>query len=101
MIRPCSVVASNVVSPSMGVWPGLRLARFFHRCAKDAPLLRRTISQVTVSDRPGGIAELATLLAQSGASIKDMFHERAWLRTDIFCVRVKVVVEVRARVVCQ
>ncbi|VDI25518.1 threonine dehydratase, partial [Mytilus galloprovincialis] len=50
---------------------------------------------VTVSDRPGGIAELAKLLSSNGASIKDMFHERAWLKSDVFSVQVKVVAETR------
>lgn len=45
---------------------------------------------VTVSDRPGGIAELTTLLAKVGASLKDIFHERAWLKADIFSVHVSV-----------
>lgn len=38
---------------------------------------------VTVSDRPGGISGLTTVLAESGASIKDIFHERAWLTAAI------------------
>lgn len=50
---------------------------------------------VTVSDRPGGIAELAKFIAVRGASIKDMFHERAWLKSDVFSVQVKVVAETR------
>lgn len=50
---------------------------------------------VIVSDRPGGIAELAKILADSGASIKDMFMERAWVRQDVFSVNVKVVAETR------
>eukprot|EP00522_Entomoneis_paludosa_P011290 CAMPEP_0172447606 /NCGR_PEP_ID=MMETSP1065-20121228/6884_1 /TAXON_ID=265537 /ORGANISM="Amphiprora paludosa, Strain CCMP125" /LENGTH=444 /DNA_ID=CAMNT_0013198953 /DNA_START=51 /DNA_END=1382 /DNA_ORIENTATION=- len=32
----------------------------------------------TVSDRPGGIARLTQHLAEEGASIKDIYHERAW-----------------------
>ena len=44
---------------------------------------------VTVSDRPGGIAELAKTLCQLGVSIKDMMHERAWIKNDIFSVEVK------------
>ncbi|RCN31782.1 hypothetical protein ANCCAN_22430 [Ancylostoma caninum] len=32
-----------------------------------------------------------------GASIKDIFHERAWIATDVFSVRVKVVAETRDR----
>ncbi|XP_071840673.1 L-threonine ammonia-lyase-like isoform X2 [Apostichopus japonicus] len=50
---------------------------------------------VTVSDRPGGIADLTRLLADQGASIKDIFHERAWLKSEVFHVQVKVVVETR------
>jgi threonine dehydratase len=49
---------------------------------------------VTVSDRPGGIAGLATLLAESGASIKDIYHERAWLTGAIDQVEVQIVMEV-------
>ena len=50
---------------------------------------------VTVSDRPGGIAELARTLAKLGVTIKDMVHERAWIKNDIFSVEVLVVVETR------
>jgi len=50
---------------------------------------------VRVSDRPGGIAELASLVAELGVSIKGMFHERAWIRSDIFAVAIKCVVETR------
>lgn len=42
---------------------------------------------VTVSDRPGGIADLCKLLAELGVSVKDIMHERAWLH-DIFSVEV-------------
>ncbi|XP_014673420.1 PREDICTED: L-threonine dehydratase catabolic TdcB-like [Priapulus caudatus] len=52
---------------------------------------------VTVADRPGGIAELTQLLAKMGASLKDIFHERAWLRADIFSVNVKCVIETKDR----
>ncbi|KAJ4439624.1 hypothetical protein ANN_07752 [Periplaneta americana] len=50
---------------------------------------------VTVSDRPGGIAELCRLMASIGVSIKDIMHERAWIQSDIFSVKVKVVCETR------
>ncbi len=43
---------------------------------------------VTVSDRPGGIAELARVICACGVSIKDMVHERAWIKNDIFSVEV-------------
>ncbi|CAH2094552.1 unnamed protein product [Euphydryas editha] len=51
--------------------------------------------KVTVSDRPGGIAELCKLIASIGVSIKDIMQERAWVYGDIFSVRVKVVCETR------
>ncbi|XP_023934762.2 L-threonine ammonia-lyase [Bicyclus anynana] len=51
--------------------------------------------KVTVSDRPGGIAELCKLIASIGVSIKDIMQERAWVFGDIFSVRVKVVCETR------
>jgi len=60
--------------------------------AEDGRLIRFV---VVVSDRPGGIAEMASLLARLGASVKDIYHERAWLKNDIFNVRVKVTAETR------
>ena len=53
--------------------------------AADGRLVKFT---VTVSDRPGGIAELASTLKDLGVSIKDMIHERAWIKSDIFSVQV-------------
>jgi threonine dehydratase len=50
---------------------------------------------VTVSDRPGGIAQLTAALAETGASIKEIFHERAWVDTDMYVVHVKCVIELR------
>lgn len=32
----------------------------------------------TISDRPGGIQRLSTVIASNGASIRDILHERAW-----------------------
>ena len=46
-----------------------------------------------VSDRPGGIANLTRLLCDMNASIKDIYHERAWLHTSVDRVQVKCVVE--------
>jgi len=51
----------------------------------------------TVSDRPGGIGRLTTLLGDHGASIKDMYHERAFLHSNIDHVKVKVVVELQGK----
>lgn len=41
-----------------------------------------------VSDRPGGIHELCEILTTLGVSIKDIMHERAWLK-DIYTVQVR------------
>lgn len=48
---------------------------------------------VTVSDRPGGIADLTRHIAKSGASIKEIHHERAWIKTSMSTVRVIIFVE--------
>lgn len=60
--------------------------------AADGRLIRMT---VPVSDRPGGIADLARLLADLGASVKDIFHERAWLQASVDQVEIKVILETR------
>merc|ERR1712051_769210 len=52
---------------------------------------------VTVSDRPGGIAELARTISNVGVSIKDIVHERAWVRTNAFAVGVRILAETRNR----
>lgn len=49
----------------------------------------------TVSDRPGGISRLTAILSEEGASIKDIYHERAWLQTAVDQVQVKCVVELQ------
>ena len=49
----------------------------------------------TVSDRPGGIARLTALLSDLGVSVKDIYHERAWLHTSVDKVQIKCVVETR------
>jgi len=60
--------------------------------AADGRLMRL---HVVVSDRPGGIAELTGILAAEGGCVKDIFHERAWVRTDVFAVKVTVTLETR------
>lgn len=66
----------------------------FGRClerglAADGRLMK---FNVTVSDRPGGISELCRIISSCGVGIKDIMHERAWLK-DIYSVEVKCVVE--------
>jgi threonine dehydratase len=57
--------------------------------------LRLVNFYATVSDRPGGIANLTSLLSEQGASIKDIYHERAWLYSSVDQVQVKCVVELQ------
>ena len=45
----------------------------------------------------GGIGRLTSLLGEHGASIKDMYHERAFLQSNIDYVKVKCVVELQGR----
>ncbi len=49
----------------------------------------------TVKDAPGGISQMTDLLCEQGASIKDIYHERAWLHSNVDQVQVKCVVELQ------
>ncbi len=49
----------------------------------------------TISDRPGGLARFAGLIAEEGASIIDIHHDRAFSEEDITTVAVQCVVETR------
>jgi threonine dehydratase len=48
-----------------------------------------------VTDRPGGLAELTRVIADCGASIQDIVHERAFSGTDVFAVQAVCTVETR------
>ncbi len=51
-----------------------------------------------ISDRPGGLAGLTKLIADSGASIKEIVHERAFAgSSDVFAVSVLCTIETRDR----
>lgn len=52
---------------------------------------------VTISDRPGGLAKLAQVIASTGASIKEITHDRAFSGPDLSAVRVVCVVETTGR----
>ena len=56
----------------------------------DGRLTRFTVS---ISDRPGGLARLAEVIASVGASIKEIVHDRAFSGPDLSAVRVVCVVE--------
>ncbi len=49
----------------------------------------------TISDRPGGLAEFAGIIAEEEASIKDIAHDRAFASGDVATVIVHCVAETR------
>ena len=61
---------------------------------RDGRLTRFT---ATISDRPGGLAELCRVIAASGASIKDVEHDRAFSGPDVSAVQAVCTVETRDR----
>jgi len=48
-----------------------------------------------ISDRPGGLADLAKQIAATGASIKEVVHDRAFASSDVSTVTVLCTVETR------
>ena len=60
----------------------------------DGRLARFTVS---ITDRPGGLARLADVIAATGASIKEIVHDRAFAGPDLSEVRVVCVVETTGR----
>lgn len=60
--------------------------------ASDGRLYRFT---ATISDRPGGLARFAGLLAETSASIIEIAHDRAFSSDDINTVNVHCIVETR------
>ncbi len=48
-----------------------------------------------ISDRPGGLADLARKIADAGASIKQVVHDRAFASSDVSAVHVMCTVETR------
>lgn len=58
---------------------------------------RLTRFTAVISDRPGGLARLARVIAESGASIKDIAHDRAFSGPDVSAVHAVCTVETRDR----
>ncbi len=56
---------------------------------------RLTRFTAMVTDRPGGLAELTRAIADCGASIQDIVHERTFSGTDVFAVGAVCTVETR------
>ncbi len=60
--------------------------------AADGRLCRLT---ALISDRPGGLANLTTILAATGASIKEVYHDRHFGPADVARVAVNCILETR------
>jgi threonine dehydratase len=58
---------------------------------------RLTRFTVTISDRPGGLAELCGVIASCGASVNQVDHDRAFSGPDVSETRVVCTVETRDR----
>lgn len=58
---------------------------------------RLTRFTARISDRPGGLARLARVIADCGASVKDIAHDRAFCGPDVSAVHVVCTVETRDR----
>lgn len=65
-----------------------------HGLAVDGRLLQFT---AVIRDRPGGLAELTATVAATGASVRQITHERAFGGPDVSTVLVLCTVEVRDR----
>jgi len=58
---------------------------------------RLTRFTAKISDRPGGLAMLCRVIADAGASIKDIEHDRAFSGPDVYAVHAVCTVETRDR----
>ena len=52
---------------------------------------------VSISDRPGGLARLSEVIASTGASVREIVHDRTFAGPDLSEVRVVCVVETTGR----
>ena len=59
---------------------------------RDGRLTRFTVS---ISDRPGGLARFAAIIADAGASVLEINHDRAFASEDITTVTVHCILETR------
>ncbi len=60
--------------------------------AVDGRLHRFTVA---ISDRPGGLAQLTRIIADAGASIQEIRHDRMFAGPDVARVQVHIVIETR------
>jgi len=52
---------------------------------------------VHISDRPGGLAQLTRLIAEAGASVREISHDRAFCGADVASVNALCLIETRDR----
>jgi threonine dehydratase len=82
--RVVLILAGGNIDPTM-------LSRVIeHGLVKDGRLCRFT---ATISDRPGGLAHLAQVIASTGASVKQVEHDRAFSGADLAAVNALCTVE--------
>jgi len=88
------LVGKRVVLPFCGgnIDPGV-LNRVIERGLVADGRLFRFIA--TISDRPGGLAALTRVIAGTGASVKEITHDRTFCAADVSAVQVSCVVETR------
>jgi threonine dehydratase len=58
---------------------------------------RRWRFMTRISDRPGGVARLTAAIAATGASVREIVHDRAFAGPDVFSTGVEVTVETADR----
>lgn len=86
--RVALVVAGGNIDPAV-------LSRVIEKgLVHDGRLSRFT---AVISDRPGGLAKLCRVIADCGASIKDITHDRAFSGPDVSAVNAVCTVETRDR----
>jgi threonine dehydratase len=88
------LAGKNVVLVLSGgnIDPGVLSRLIEHGLVADSRLCRFT---AVISDRPGGLARFASIIAEVGASIKEITHDRAFGSADVTAVNVLCTVETR------
>ncbi|MGQ9689304.1 MAG: threonine ammonia-lyase [Desulfobaccales bacterium] len=99
--------AAALLGPLAGVDPGRRLVLLISGGNIDIPLLERVLVRallergrlmnlrVELSDRPGSLGRLATLLGEQEANILHLFHDRLGRDLPLDLTRVEVILETR------
>lgn len=109
-----NVVEGAAAAPLAAILAG-KLPRLAGRCVAltlcggniDPAILGRVINRglvadgrlcrftAEISDRPGGLARLTSILAATGASVRDIIHDRAFSGPDVSAVRAICTVDTR------